>query len=120
MKAALGDVRAVVLFSDEPRQLADWYKKVFALREVVSQPHFIGLRAGGCTLFVQRTSEGHRPGVGGIRPHFTVGDCRAVHGAILAAGGRSLLDVTDTGGEWVAAAQDPHGNPVGLLQPKRR
>ncbi len=114
----LGEVRAIVVFSDEPRLLAAWYKRVFELQEVVSSPDFIGLHAGEATIFVQRTSEGHRPGVGGIRPHFNVEDCRAAHRELTEAGARTLLPVTDTGDELVAALQDPEGNPIGILSPK--
>lgn len=114
----LGSVNAVVVFADQPRQLADWYKRVFALQEIVTHDHFIGLHAGSLTLFVQQTSEGHKPGMGGIRPHFTVADCRAAFDAAVAAGAGEVLGITDTGGEWVAAISDPEGNPLGLLQPK--
>jgi len=108
----------VVLFSDAPRELADWYGSVFTLREVVSTPHFIGLRADGVTLFIQQTSEGHRPGMGGVRPHFAVADCAAAFKELVAAGARTILPVTDTGDEQIAAVQDPHGNPIGLLGPR--
>ena len=114
----LGSVRAVVVFSDRPRALADWYKGVFALEEIVTLDHFIGLYTGSVTLFVQQTSEGHQPGMGGVRPHFTVDDCQAALDELLAAGATTVLGVTDTGGEYVAAAADPEGNPLGLLQPK--
>ncbi len=114
----LGDVRAVVVFADRPRRLADWYRQVFSLQEIVTYDHFIGLHAGSLTLFVQQTSEGHQPGMGGVRPHFTVADCRAAFDAAIAAGAVEVLQVTDTGGEWVAAIADPEGNPLGLLQQK--
>ncbi len=119
MAIELGAVRAVVVFSNDPAKLADWYKQVFALREFYRVDHFIGLAAAGLSVFIQRTSEGHRPGVGGVRPHFTVASCQRAHEAVLAAGGTSLLGVTDTGDEWVAAATDPDGNPLGFLQPKQ-
>ena len=114
----LGKIRAVVVFSDRPRELADWYKGVFALQEIVTLDHFIGLFAGAVTLFVQQTSEGHLPGIGGIRPHFTVDSCQDALAELLAAGASKVLGVTDTGGELVAAVSDPEGNPIGLLQPK--
>jgi predicted enzyme related to lactoylglutathione lyase len=109
------DVRAVVIFSDEPARLAAWYRKVFALRELVSSPDFIGLAGEGVSLFIQRTSEGHKPGVGGIRPHFTVASCRTAYQQLCEAGARTLLPPTSTGDELVAAVQDPDGNPIGLL-----
>lgn len=118
MSIELGAVRAVVVFSDAPEQLASWYAEVFTLREVFRTTGFIGLAAGAVTIFVQKTGEGMKPGVGGIRPHFTVGDCRGAYLALLEAGARSLLPVSDAGGEWVAAVQDPDGNALGLLQPK--
>jgi predicted enzyme related to lactoylglutathione lyase len=116
----LEEVLAVVVFSDEPRALADWYKRVLALREVVTSAAFIGLAAGRVSIFVQRASEGHRPGRGGIRPHFRVADCRAAHDQLVAAGAVTILPVSDAGGELVAAVADPEGNPLGLIQPKRR
>lgn len=114
----LGGIPAVVVFSDDPPRLAAWYREVFAVREVVNQGDFIGLHAGESTLFIQRTGEGHRPGRGGIRPHFVVADCRAAFAALRAAGADLVLPVTDTGGELVAAVQDPEGNPIGLIQPR--
>jgi len=112
----LEQVQAVVIFSDDPRRLADWYAGVFELKEVYTSESFIGLAAGRVNLFIQRTSEGHRPGIGGIRPHFSVADCREAFGQLVAAGANQLLGVTNTGGELVAAVQDPEGNPFGLLQ----
>lgn len=114
---AVGDVRAVVIFADRPRELADWYRSVFALSEFATSEGFIGLATGaGLAIFIQRTSEGHTPGVGGIRPHFTVPDCAAALRALREAGaGEVLLPVTDTGDEHVAAVKDPEGNPIGLL-----
>ena len=111
------DVRAVVIFANRPRELADWYKRVFALNEFVGTDGFIGLATGaGLAIFIQRTSEGHAPGVGGIRPHFTVPDCDTALRALREAGaGEVLLPVTDTGDEHVAAVKDPEGNPIGLL-----
>ncbi len=115
----LFDVSAVVIFADDPRRLATWYKDTFALTEVFSSESFIGLRGERVTLFIQRTSEGHRPGMGGVRPHFTVEDCRAAHEELLDAGAREILAVTDVGQELVSAIQDPEDNPLGLLQIKR-
>ncbi|MCK5799180.1 MAG: hypothetical protein KAI47_18430 [Deltaproteobacteria bacterium] len=119
MAIELGAVRAVVVFSDDPARLADWYKKVFALREFYRVEGFVGLAAAGVTFFIQRTSEGHTPGIGGIRPHFVVASCRVAHASLVEAGATSILGVTDTGDEWVAAVQDPDGNPLGLFQPKQ-
>jgi predicted enzyme related to lactoylglutathione lyase len=115
----LKQIHAVVVFSDSPRTLADWYKRAFDVREVVTSDDFIGLHAGSVTLFVQRTSEGHRPGIGGIRPHFTVEDCDRAFRHLLEVGAQEVLTVTDSGDEWVAAVQDPEGNPIGLLSFKR-
>ena len=115
---ALAEIRAVVIFSDQPPLLAAWYRQVFGLRELVSSPDFVGLAAPRVALFIQRTSEGQRPGAGGIRPHFTVRDCRQALAELVEAGARVLLPLSDTGDEWVAAVQDPEGNPLGLLQPK--
>lgn len=118
MKIRLGGVRAVVVFSDDPPLLAAWYQEVFDVRAVVNQGDFIGLHAGELTLFIQRTSEGHQPGIGGVRPHFVVAACRAAFDRLCAVGAQEILPVTDTGGELVAAVKDPEGNPIGLLQPK--
>ena len=112
----LGAVQAVVIFSDDPRRLADWYKRALAVREVVTSSDFIGLAGGAVTLFIQRTSEGHRPGMGGIRPHFSVDSCEQAFRQLLEAGAKEVLAVVNTGGEWVAAVADPDGNPLGLLQ----
>ena len=115
---AAGRIRAVVVFSDSPRELADWYRSVFVAREVTTSPDFIGLHLGAFTLFVQRTSEGHEPGMGGVRPHFTVLDCEQAYEELLRAGASTVLPPTDLGAEVVAAVRDPHGNPIGLLQVK--
>jgi predicted enzyme related to lactoylglutathione lyase len=120
MMVTLKEILSVVVFSDSPRTLADWYKRAFAVREVVTSDNFIGLHAGSVTLFIQRTSEGHQPGIGGIRPHFTVDDCDRAYRQLLEVGAREVLKVTDTGDEWVAAVQDPEGNPIGLLSKRQQ
>jgi hypothetical protein len=111
----VSDVGAIVVFSREPRRLAAWYRGAFAARPITESEGFVGLRLGRISLFVQQVSEGHAPGMGGVRPHLTVADCRAAYDALLKAGARSILPVTDVGGEWVAAVRDPEGNPLGLL-----
>jgi hypothetical protein len=114
----LGGIAAVVVFSDAPKRLAAWYRRMFITQEVVNEEDFVGLACGEVTLFIQRTSEGQSPGVGGIRPHFTVSDCNGAHAALVAAGARTLLPPTDLGDEIVAALCDPDGNPLGLLEPR--
>lgn len=109
----------MVVFSDDPPALAAWYQRVFRCRPLSASRDFVGLRLGNFSLFIQRTSEGQAPGPGGIRPHLTVDDCTAAFVALVAAGARPLLPVTDVGEEWVAAVQDPEGNPIGLLSSKR-
>lgn len=115
----LGEVRAVVVFADEPRALADWYLRAVDAKEVFSSPGFIGLSLGRATLFVQKTGEGHRPGMGGVRPHFTVPDCAEAFERLVTAGATPILHPADAGEELVAAVQDPAGNPLGLLAFKR-
>lgn len=115
---AIRGIDAVVVFAADPRRLADWYGEVFAARRIVAHEGFYGLDCGGLTLFVQRVSEGHSPGLGGVRPHVTVDDCRAAFDGLLTAGAAPLLPVTDVGAEWVAAVTDPEGNPIGLLSRK--
>ncbi|HEY3447242.1 MAG TPA: VOC family protein [Myxococcales bacterium] len=119
-KVEVGEIRAVVVFSDDPRRLADWYSTAFESKEFLSTPDFIGMSLGSVSLFVQRTSEGHRPGTGGIRPHFTVKDCPPAFARLVELGAKPLLNPYDAGAEWVAAVQDPDGNPLGLLTPKGR
>ena len=118
-KVALGPVRAVVVFSDRPRRLADWYVRAFEAKEFLGTGAFIGMSLGGVSLFVQKTSEGHAPGMGGVRPHFDVEDCAAAFARLVADGARAVLAPADSGQEIVAAVQDPDGNPIGLLQLKR-
>jgi predicted enzyme related to lactoylglutathione lyase len=114
----LGGIHAVVVFSENPRKLAAWYRQAFVTQEVANQEDFVGLACGEVAIFIQRTSEGQTPGPGGIRPHFTVSDCRQAHDALVAAGARTLLPPTDLGDEIVAGVQDPEGNPLGLLEPR--
>ena len=115
---AVRGVDAVVPFAADPRALAGWYRRVFACEPICESPGFVGLDLGRVSLFVQRSSEGHAPGLGGVRPHLTVPDCRAAYDELLRAGARSILPVSDAGEEWIAAVQDPEGNPIGLLSAK--
>ena len=115
----VGGVRAVVVFSDRPRRLADWYCRAFAATELVASEGFIGLSLGEVSLFVQQTSEGYSPGMGGVRPHFDVADCQGSFRQLIAAGAKPVLPPVDAGDEWIAAVKDPEGNPLGLLQQKR-
>jgi hypothetical protein len=113
-------IQAVVVFSDEPRALAAWYRRAFRAATITDSDDFCGLSLGGLSLFVQRRSEGHAPGLGGTRPHFTVSDCERAHRALLAAGATELLPVRDAGEELVAAVRDPEGNPIGLLSLRKQ
>lgn len=115
---SLGPVVAVVIFSDNPAQLATWYESVLTVKVVVRQPNFIGMQSGNTMLFIQQTSEGHAPGIGGIRPHFLVQNCHTAYQQLIEAGAAEILKVMDLGTEFVAAVKDPDGNPLGLLQMK--
>lgn len=111
----VGPIRAVVVFSESPRSLAQWYRRCFACSVINESDGFVGLNLGGFALFLQRSAEGHSPGVGGIRPHLTVSDCQAAFAQLKAAGARAVLPPTKLGRETVAAVLDPEGNPLGLL-----
>ena len=116
----LGGVAAVVIFSEAPEALANWYERAWGLRRFSSREDFIGLGGAGqnTSLFVQKSAEGHAPGQGGVRPHFRVQDIHRLMARLVEAGAEELWPLRETDDAWIAAIKDPEGNALGLLQHK--
>ncbi|MBW2736228.1 MAG: radical SAM protein [Deltaproteobacteria bacterium] len=112
-------IAALVVFSGQPMELARWYERTLGLTPFVQRDDFVGLSGAGVSIFIQKSGEGHAPGLGGVRPHFRVRDIRALMERLLRAGAREVLPLMETADEWVAAVKDPEGNPLGLLEHKQ-
>lgn len=111
-------VPAIVIFSDHPERLATWYQEVFSLQNFLRTNDFVGFATKNLSLFIQRSAEGQKPGVGGVRPHFCVDNVEKAYEELLKKGALSRLAPQEIDNEWIAAVDDPEGNPLGLLSYK--
>jgi predicted enzyme related to lactoylglutathione lyase len=80
-----------------------------------STPYYVGFSAGDQEIGLD--PNGAAQGLAGPTPYFHVADIAAVLGRMGESGARTVREPRDVGGgRLIAVAEDPDGNPVGLLQ----
>jgi predicted enzyme related to lactoylglutathione lyase len=95
----------------------EWYRAVLGIEPYFDQPFYVGFNVGGFELGLDPdTSEG-APGPGGVTTYWGVADADAAFARLLGLGAREHSPVRDVGGGIkVAAALDPFGNVLGIIE----
>ena len=95
-------------------QARRWYEQVLGVKPYFDQPFYVGFSVGGFELGLLPDGS---PGTAGPQPLWGVANADAELDRLLALGARELQAVTDVGqGIKVAAAQDPFGNRLGIIE----
>jgi catechol 2,3-dioxygenase-like lactoylglutathione lyase family enzyme len=109
---------AVLLVSEDPKRLADFYRDVVGV-PLEGEQHGTSRQHWGCNLgdvhfaiHSVDTFPDKRSGTGAVKLAFTVFDVRALVARLESAGVRLLYPPRDTGFFWSTAIQDPDGNLI--------
>ncbi|TQM02304.1 VOC family protein [Pseudonocardia kunmingensis] len=108
-----GRVQAVVLDSERPAALAEFYRSVLGGEITESGDDYVALAADGVALAFQVVADGGPPAWphGGRRLHLDVAvpDLDAARARLVELGAR-VPDFQPGGGEWIVLL-DPEGHP---------
>ncbi|MBF6300159.1 VOC family protein [Nocardia amamiensis] len=113
-------IGSLLLSSTDPTRLRDWYATAFALKvdRTPGDPGYDVLDFGGFYVLIDsRADVGDKnPEPGRMILNVDVDDARAVVDRIDDLGGRWLAELEDRDGSLFAAAIDPDGNYLQLIQ----
>ena len=119
---AIEFLSAVLIVSENPRRLADFYRDVVGI-PLVAEEHGNSLPHWGCTLgdihfaiHPVATFPDRRSGVGSVKLAFTVFDIQALVRRLDSKGVSLLYPPRETGFFWSTAIQDPDGNLIEFTQ----
>jgi predicted enzyme related to lactoylglutathione lyase len=119
---AIEFLSAVLIVSEDPRRLADFYRDVVGI-PLEAEQHGASLPHWGCTLgdvhfaiHPVATFPDRRSGVGSVKLAFTVFDIQALVRRLEGKGISLLYPPHDTGFFWSTAIQDPDGNLIEFTQ----
>jgi predicted enzyme related to lactoylglutathione lyase len=109
----LGLRTAIYPVSDLAKAKA-WYTQLLAHEPYFDQPFYVGFSVGGFELGLLPNGT---PGIHGPQPLWGVPNATEAMRKLLALGATQLEPVTEVGeGIKVAAAQDPFGNRLGIIE----
>ena len=119
---AIEFLSAVLIVSEDPRRLADFYRDVVGI-PLEAEEHGASLPHWGCTLgdihfaiHPVATFPDRRSGVGSVKLAFTVFDIQALVRRLEDKRVSLLYPPQDTGFFWSTAIQDPDGNLIEFTQ----
>jgi predicted enzyme related to lactoylglutathione lyase len=119
---AIEFLSAVLIVSEDPRRLADFYRDVVGI-PLEAEEHGNSLPHWGCTLgdihfaiHPVATFPDRRSGVGSVKLAFTVFDIQALARRLDSKGVSLLYPPRGTGFFWSTAIQDPDGNLIEFTQ----
>ena len=119
---AIEFLSAVLIVSEDPRRLADFYRDVVGI-PLEAEEHGASLPHWGCTLgdihfaiHPVATFPDRRSGVGSVKLAFTVFDIQALAQRLDSKGVPLLYRPRDTGFFRSTAIQDPDGNLIEFTQ----
>ncbi len=93
-----------------------FFRELTGIDPYVDSPQYVGYKIGDMEIGLDPNGN-HKFGA---LAYWTVSDIAASVGALVAAGGTVVKDITDVGhGMLVANVKDPNGAAVGLRQPPK-
>ena len=105
----------LVIPVDDTTRAKAFYGRVLRSEPYVDEAYYVGYRVGG--LEIGLDPNGHRQGLTGPLPYWTVDDIRKSLIELRDGGAEVQQDVKDVGGgKLTALVKDADGNLVGLLQ----
>jgi predicted enzyme related to lactoylglutathione lyase len=113
------NLNSLMLGSQKPKEMAEFYKKVFARDPDMQDGDWSGWRAGNVFLTIGEHSEVGESAKEPARSMFVLEaeDVKAEFERIKGVGAKVIKDPYEMGGMWIATFADPDGNYFQLMSP---
>ncbi len=118
------NLNSLLLFSETPKKLIDFYRKVLALEPKWQEEGFSGFEVGGCALVIGLHSEVHGPNKNPQRIifNFETSDVKGEFERMKGLGAKVIAEPYHMGDDpefWIATFSDPDGNYFQLVSPMK-
>jgi predicted enzyme related to lactoylglutathione lyase len=119
------NLNSLLLFSEAPKKLADFYRKVLASEPKWQEEEYIGFEIGFCALIIGAHSKVHGQGVNPERImfNFETNEVKAELERMKGLGAKVIAEPYHMGDDQdflIATLADPDGNYFQLVSPMKR
>lgn len=116
------ELNSILVFSEDPKKLADFYKKVLQKEPDYEEEGYYGLSAGKTFLMFgsHEKVKGRNPNPERLMFNFETDDVKGEYARIKGNGATSIAEPYQMGDEsegWIATFADPDGNYFQLMTP---
>jgi len=118
------NLNSLLLFSEAPKKLVDFYRRVLAREPKWIDGEYSGFEAGPCALVIGPHSKVHGPSLNPERIvfNFETGEVKAEFARIKGLGAKVIAEPYSMGDDpdfWIATFADPDGNYFQLVTPMK-
>ena len=119
------NLNSLLLFSETPKKLVDFYRQVLAREPKWQEEEYSGFEAGACTLVIGPHSEvhGQNKNPERIMFNFETSDVKGEFERMKKAGAKVIAEPYPVGDDQnflIATLADPDGNYFQLVSPMKR
>ena len=118
------NLNSLLLFSEAPKKLVDFYRKVLALEPKWQEDEYTGFEVGACALVIGPHSkvQGQSRDPERIMFNFETGDVKGEFERMKKLGAKVIAEPyhpADDQDLWIATLTDPDGNYFQLMSPMK-
>ena len=118
-------LNSLLLFSEAPKKLIDFYRKVLALQPKWQEEEYTGFEVGSCALVIGPHSKVHGQSKNPERIlfNFETNDVKGEFERMKGLGVKVIAEPYHMGDDpdfWIATLADPDGNYFQLVSPMKR
>jgi predicted enzyme related to lactoylglutathione lyase len=119
------NLNSLLLFSEAPKKLVDFYRKVLALEPKWQEEEYTGFEVGASALVIGSHSKVHGQSMNPERImfNFETSDVKGEFARIKRLGAKVIAEPYHMGDDqdfWIATLADPDGNYFQLVSPMKR
>jgi predicted enzyme related to lactoylglutathione lyase len=119
------NLNSLLLFSEAPKKLVDFYRQVLALEPKWLEEEYTGFEVGACALVIGPHSKVHGQSKNPERIlfNFETSDVKGEFERIKGLGAKVIAEPYHMGDDpdfWIATLADPDGNYFQLVSPMKR
>ena len=118
------NLNSLLLFSEAPKKLVDFYRQILAREPKWQEGEFSGFEIGGCALVIGPHSQvhGQNKNPERIMFNFETNEIKAEFERIKKLGAKVIAEPYHMGEDrdhWIATLADPDGNYFQLMSPMK-
>ena len=119
------NLNSLLLFSEAPKKLVDFYRKVLSLEPKWQEEEYNGFEVGACALVIGPHSkvQGQSKNPERILFNFETSDVKGEFERMKGLGAKVIAEPYHMGDDpdfWIATLADPDGNYFQLVSPMKR